>query len=442
MNKSVSARNLVLSSLLEMENGGYSNIVLNRNLKASDLSTQNKAFAAHLFYGVIERKITLDYIVGCMAPKRPDITVLCVLRMGLYQLLYMNSVPDYTAANESVKLCEEFGQAPAKGFVNAVLRTFIRGNKKIDLSPIKTRTKRLSVSYSCGENVVESLMDSLGEAETRQVLEKALKPPVIYARVNNLKTDTETLIRMLQEEGIKAVAIDNVPNCIKFVSGANVERLESFKLGLFHIQDLSSQIAAVVATHEFKAGVILDLCAAPGGKTFTMAEQSNDNAVIKAFDKHDFKVKLMETGAKRLGLRSISAEVGDALVFNNQLEPADRVLCDVPCSGFGIMSKKPEIKYKKKDEYKDIPNLQASIVNNAAKYVKSGGILIYSTCTLLHEENQAVCDRFLIENPEFNPHPLPQFLSEYSDNDEKNSITILPKQFGSDGFFVAAFVKQ
>ena len=444
MTDSTSSRNIVLTSLLEMDKGGYSNIVLNRNLKNSTLSPRDKAFASHLFYGVIERQITLDHIVKTMAPNQPEIPVLCILRMGLYQLLYMNSVPDYTAANESVKLCDEFGQTSAKGFVNAVLRTFIRKGKKIDLSGIKTKTHKLSVAYSCGEDVVKSLLDSLDESEVRQILEKSLKSPVIYARVNNLRTDVQSLIRLLDEENVHAEPIENIPNCIKINKGFSLEQLESFKSGLFHIQDLSSQIAAVVATHGFQSGTILDLCAAPGGKTFTMAEQSDDNSQILAFDKHEFKITLIESGAKRLGLRSINPAVGDAEVFDENVPMADRVLCDVPCSGFGIIAKKPEIKYKKQSDYKNLPEIQTKIVNNAAKYVKSGGILIYSTCTLLHEENQAITDRFLIENPDFRPHPLPDFLKAKlcTGDTDKNAITILPRQFDCDGFYIATFIKE
>lgn len=441
MGESVSSRNVVLASLLEMEQGGYSNIVLNRSLKGSALSNQDKAFASRLFYGVIERKITLDYIIGTMVPRTPDIVVVCILRMGLYQLLYMNSVPDYTAANESVKLCTEFGKTETKGFVNAVLRTFIRNNKKIDLSKIKGKEKKLSIAYSCGEDVVKSLLDSLGEAETRQILDRSLKSSVLYARVNNLRTDTQTLIRMLEEEGVKASAVPSIPNCIRFDSGIALDRLQSFSMGLFHIQDLSSQIASVVATHGFKSGTILDLCAAPGGKTYTMAEQSGDNAVIKSFDNHDFKIPIIELGAKRLGLRSVQVEVRDAEKFYPDLVGADRVLCDVPCSGFGIISKKPEIKYKNKSDYKDISQLQLKILSNGAKYVKPGGILIYSTCTLIYEENQGVTDRFLMENPEFAPYSLPEFLARNTDEDEKNTITILPREYDSDGFYIATFIK-
>lgn len=441
MGESVSSRNIVLASLLEMEKGGYSNIVLNRNLKSSDLSPKDRGFASHLFYGVIERTITLDHIIASSAPRKPDITVVCILRMGLYQLLYMNSVPDHTAVDESVKLCTEFGQTSAKGFVNAVLRTFLRNKKKIDLSKLKTKNQRISVAYSCGEDVVDSLMDSLGEADTRLVLEHSLKPSVIYGRVNNLRTDAQSLIRILKDEGVEAEEIENIPNCIRFKGIGSVERLESFKTGLFHIQDLSSQIAAVVATHGFKTGTILDMCSAPGGKTFTMAEQTDDNANILAFDKHDFKIPLIESGAKRLGLRSVDAQVKDAEKFYPELQGADRVLCDVPCSGFGIISKKPEIKYKKKQDYNGLPQLQLKILNNASKYVKPGGILIYSTCTLVYEENQGVTDKFLVENPDFSPYTLPKFLESKSD-EIGNNITILPKDFISDGFYVATFVKS
>ena len=424
----MTARQAAVQALLKVDGeGGYSNLVLNEQLKKAQLSPEDTAFASRLFYGTLERKLTLDHIIGAYSKKpvhKLTPAVAEILRMSLYQLAFLDSVPDSAAVNEGVKLTRTMKAASASGFVNAVLRAFLRDGK--ELPSIKGGQLRQW----------EAAID---------FLEYSLERPPLYARVNTARGSVEACVKRLQEEGVRVQLDPDLPGCIALEQTASIERLSAFQEGLLHIQDKSSQLCA--AALGAKPGErVLDCCAAPGSKSFTAAEWMGDEGEIISCDIFAEKIKKIEQGAKRLGLSCIRARLQDATAFDPSLGQFDRVLCDAPCSGIGIIGRKPEIKYKKEQDLQDLPQVQAKILDNVSRYVKKGGTLLYSTCTLLERENGAVVQAFLKEHPEFEPAALPEMVQKACGIADKQAwkVTLLPhegQRVQTDGFFIATMKK-
>lgn len=412
----MNARRIVFKLLLKVQkNGAYSNIILDNALKNSDLSEQDKAFSTALFYGTLERQILLDdKIAHFTRHKDLDDEVKVALRMGLYQIDYMNSVPDSAAVNESVELVREVG---AKGFVNAVLREYLRSGKDTERNTSKW------VKYSCPEWLFTKWAWEYSEGAAEEIAKNSIGAAPVVCRMNNIKTNEEDFITALSNEGVIAKKAELPFSYV--LENASVSELEAYKNGLFHIEDISAQEACIALSPQ-ENETIFDLCAAPGGKTFTIAEMMNNKGKILAFDLHENRVNLIRQGAQRLGLDIIKAEVGNATIFNEEIGLADRVLCDVPCSGLGIIRRKPEIKYKKQEDFVRLPEIQFNILSNGAKYVKVGGTLVYSTCTLSKAENEDVIDRFLDENKNFVV---------------KQMRNIFPNK-NQDGFFIAKLERK
>lgn len=423
----------VLELLNKMDGKAYSNLILNSALKESGLSERDKGFVSKLFYGVVERKLTLEYIISLYSSKplhKLDKSVLNILKMGVYQLLYMDNVPDSAAVNESVTLTKQCGKQSAAGFVNAVLRSFIRDGKNVTFPD--DDIKRMSIEYSCLEELVRQLCKDYSLEAVRQLLVNSVTEHKTYLRVNSLKTDAKRLIGKFEKLGVHAKECPNTENCIFVENFGSVEGSELFKSGLFHVQDLSSQLCCMALSP--KAGeTVVDICSAPGGKAFTFAEMMNNKGRILACDLHEKRVKLIKNSAERLGITIIEALQNDAKIFNESFPEADKVLCDVPCSGFGVIRSKPELKYTDLEAVKGLPKIQCDILTTAAKYLKCGGELVYSTCTLSRAENDDVIDRFLSENKNFVPAEIMGF------NDYK--MTILPKDFDCEGFFISKIRK-
>ena len=427
------ARQIAFNALCKLQkDSSYSNITLDSFLSGSELDTRDKSFVSALFYGVIERQITLDYNLSLYLSKpikklKPE--VLTIMRMGAYQLLFMVKVPSSAAVNESIKLSKKNSLQFASGLINAVLRKISANG--LSLPDETDKPYYLSVKYSCSKWLTEKWLKEYGD-DTVSFLESSLGASDIYIRVNTEKTDCDSLITILREEGITAEKT-YLANALKIrFSGHDAEKIGAFKDGLFHIQDLACQLS-VKALDIRKGDRVFDLCSAPGGKTFTAAQYAGKTGEVLAFDIYENRVGLIKKGAERLNLRNVKALCGDASVYNSDHGFADRVLCDVPCSGFGIIGKKPEIKYKSPDEAKEIEKLQYPILKNGAKYVKKGGLLLYSTCTLSKAENEEVCEKFLKEHKNFVPvKPLPEII-------ENNFVTLMPHKNNTDGFFIALF---
>lgn len=430
----------VVKMLMKMESSeAYSNLLLDHAFNEAELSDRDKAFAAALFYGVLERRLTLDHVIRTnskIAFEKLDKAAVQILRTGLYQLLYMPSVPESAAVNESVKMCKKLKCFSAQGFVNGMLRSFIRSGKKISYLGISPE-KRLSVEYSCPEWLTEKFISEYGMDFAVRALKASVGKPPVYARVNVLRTTTDKVIAELSKHRIKAAPYPGLVNCIRLEKAGDIEKCAPFRQGLFHVQDISSQLCCLTLRPVVNE-TVLDVCAAPGGKSFTLAELMGNNGKLYSMDLHDMRVGLIEDGAARLGIKIITAMQNDASKFNGALPQADRVLCDVPCSGFGVIRRKPEIKYKPPEEFAGLPEIQYQILETSARYVKSGGTLVYSTCTLSRAENDDVADRFAAAHPEFMPIVQPVPLSAPGDYKR----TYCPDENGGDGFFTASFRRK
>lgn len=437
----MSARYAAYKLIEKVETGGYSNIALDGMFSKSDsLSDRDKAFAARLFYGVTERKLTLEHIIGAYVSKplqKLDRQVRITLMMGVYQIMYMDNVPDSAAVNESVSLVKKLGKASASGMVNAVLRSIIRDGKKIP--PVKgDKYDKMAVEYSCPAELIRRICKGYGEENTVSLLEASLLPSVTVLRTNVLKTSSEELIASLKSRGISAQASEFEENAVICDDLRDVERDPDFIAGNYHVQDYSSQLCCKAVSPR-KGETVIDICAAPGGKTFTMAEMMGDEGRIFACELHEKRTGLIVKGAERLGISCIEAVTNDARVYNEKLPVADRVLCDVPCSGYGVIRGKPEIRYKPLSEAQRLPEIQLDILRTACRYVKDGGLLVYSTCTVNIEENECVIEKFLAENSDFHGEEFPKDMGDFFRG--KFMSAIFSKQFGGDGFFICRMRK-
>ncbi|MGN1418223.1 MAG: 16S rRNA (cytosine(967)-C(5))-methyltransferase RsmB, partial [Acutalibacteraceae bacterium] len=289
--------------------------------------------------------------------------------------------------------------------------------------------------YSCPDWLIHKWTHEYGKENTEELLKASVTKAETIIRVNTLRTDEATLKNILTEQGV-ACESGTVENSLKIsLSGKELSRLPAFCDGLFHVQDTASQLCAV-ALGAKSGETVFDLCAAPGGKSFTIAQNMNNSGKVLSFDLYQHRAELIAKGAKRLGIDIITAQTGDASEYNEQIGLADKVLCDVPCSGLGIIRRKPEIKYKTQESLGELPDIQLKILKNGAQYVKKGGRLVYSTCTLSKAENEEVCLAFLKDNSDFYPvKPLEKISDE-------NFVTLMPHTNNSDGFFVAAFERK
>ncbi|MFI3141047.1 MAG: 16S rRNA (cytosine(967)-C(5))-methyltransferase RsmB [Clostridia bacterium] len=431
------ARQVAFEALLKMhQDKAYSNLTLDAVLSKANLDTRDRSFVSNLFYGVVERQITIDYQLQRYLSQHLSKTkdeVLTILRMGVYQILFMDRVPTRAAVNESVNLTRANGVGFGAAVVNAVLRKVDQNG--LVLPKGDDRSTYMSVKYSCNNWLVRKLIREYGEEVTENFLESSLKVPKICIRVNSTKVSQEKLMELLEKEGV-IVTKTYLKNALFIkLTNKSIDKLQCYRAGLFHVQDLSSQLC--VRAIEAKAGhTVIDLCSAPGGKTYTTAQYMKNQGEVLAFDIHDHKIRLVENGAKRLGLTIIKGRVSDASKINQIMPKADRVLCDVPCSGFGIIGRKPEIKYKSEDCTETLPRIQYEILNAGATYVKDGGRLIYSTCTLNKDENEGVCEKFLEKHEDFVAISV---LNEISADKYK---TLMPNKNDCDGFFVACFEKR
>lgn len=401
-------------------------MVLKQMLNDSIVDPKDRAFVSSLVYGVVERRLTLDFSIERLSGrsvKKIDSPALESIRLGLYQLWYMDKVPDSAAINESVKLVKASKKPFLSGFVNAVLRNAQRQQGPI-LPKDDGSVYALSIIYSCPEWIIKGLISDYGYDNAVGFLKHSLDKKNVTVKVNTLKTDVSRLIEDFSKLGIEAeeTAFKDV---VLLKNPGSVEKSELFEKGCFHVQDCASAVCAqkVDATAGYR---VLDMCAAPGGKAFSIAENMNNSGEIIACDIHEHRVGLIASGAKRLGIKIIKPTVSDATVFCEALGKFDRVLCDVPCSGIGVIGKKPDIKYKKESEFAQLPQIQYNIICNASRYLLDGGRLVYSTCTLSKRENEDVVSRFIKSNPQFKVVDMKTFF---------------PLTDTTDGFFICVLTR-
>lgn len=416
-------RKTAYQTLLEIEkNQAYSNIELNHQIGL--LKPENPAFVRELVYGVLENQIYLDHILKQLIPKglkgvKKPIKVL--LRMGLYQLMFMDSVPEYAAVNETVKLARKV--APGRdGFLNGVLRGY--GKKKDQITmpdPAKELETYLSVKYSFDPSIVKLWLSQYSAEETETLLANSNMRPPMTIRVNLTKTTPGDLEAELTAQGFVLEKADLCER-VFLVKGSGLLDTESFAKGLFSVQDMASVLAVDILAPE-PGNTVMDICAAPGGKTLAMGEKMENQGRILAFDIYAHKLELMEAQAERLGLTIIETGEQDGTVFNpSYVEMADKVLVDGPCSGLGVLRRKPEIKHRPVlADVAELSEKQLAILENACQYVKPGGDLLYSTCTINKKENGDVSAAFLEKHPDY------EMMTERQ---------LLPTLDGTDGFYI------
>lgn len=435
-----SSRQKAFEILLKIHNSNaYSNLTLDTYLKNSDTDVRDKAFISALVYGVCERQLTLDYNLSKYLKqpiKKLKPEVLIAMRIGAYQLLFMDKVPVSAAINESVNLVKFNRASYASGLVNAVLRNVSKNGISL---PKENEDNYLSVKYSCPNWLIDMWTNAYGKENTEKILRMSVGEVPVYIRVNTLKTDADKLICLLAEENVIAGKCDKLPNILVLKKQGSVESLNAFKDGLFHVQDFSSQLCCSLLDAK-EGDSVLDVCSAPGGKAFTISEYMNNAGSVTACDIYSQRVKLINDGAERLGIDIITTAVSDAACYNENLESYDKVLCDVPCSGLGIIRRKPEIKYKSVEDIDKLHNLQYSILCVTARYVKNGGRLIYATCSLNPNENTEVVTKFLNNNKDFEITYIPD--AGKFGIVENGMLTVMPFENDSDGFFVAVLTRK
>lgn len=436
----VTARAAALEALLQVdENEGYSNIVIDKTLNKYELDKRDSALASIIFYGVIEKRVTLDYYIRRFLRNKAAVlspATANILRMAVYQILYLEKVPDSAAVNEAANLAK-VNKCPV-GFVNGLLREFLRHKDDLKLPP-ENSDEYLSVKYSVSRDIVSMWIKSYGKTNTIKLLESFTKKSKMFVRVNSTKISTDDFIASFGED-ITVEKYDDLDFACKLISAGNVTKLKQFEDGLFHVQDLSSQYLCKILAPKPGENII-DVCAAPGGKTFTISEMMNCEGKVYSYDLYKGRVKLIRAGAYRLGLTNVLAAMRDATSEKCELNDADRILCDVPCSGFGTLRRKPEIRYKRMKDVEGLPEIQYDILCKSSNLLKAGGTLVYSTCTLNPAENGMIVEKFLSEHPDFEGVKIESTLRRSIDEPEYQ-LTMMPYAGETDGFFVAKLRKK
>lgn len=423
-------RKLALASLVKADTvSSFSNIEVNTTITRSNMSKSDSALYTALYLGVVERLLTLDYLISAYSSikiDQIDIETKNALRLGLYQLAFMDKIPEYSAVSESVELCKK----RSKGFVNAVLRAFIRADKKIPLPADKWQ--KISISASIPMDIINIYRDSYGDECAEKIISALTPEKGISLRINTLKASKSQVCAELEKRAITHTYSPIFDEAI--VAHAPISDIKDMlDEGIVFVQDLSSLTAVKVLAPEPNQA-ILDACACPGGKSFSCAIEMENKGKILSCDLHKSKLSLIEKGAKRLGIDIIEIREQNGKIRVAELEGTfDKVLCDVPCSGLGVIAKKPDIKYKSVEQISALPSVQYAILENCSAYVKIGGELMYSTCTLNSSENEQTVRKFLDMYPNFEPVELK--IGEEARGD--GMYTFMPHITKTDGFFVA-----
>lgn len=437
------AREIAYKVLLDIEkNKNYSNMAINKHFKDVKMSNQDRGLATEIIYGVIENKYYIDYMIDKLSKvktNKMEIYVKTLLRMGIYQIMFLNSISDYAAVNETVNLAKK-KNSKVSGFINGILRNVIRQKEEIGKVKTKDDVDYLSIKYSYDKWMIRNWMIHFGKEFTEELLEANNERPNIYLRTNTLKITRDELIKKLEKQNIKAEKVNVVEEAIKVEHLKDIENNSLYKEGLFTVQDVSSMLVGKVMNPK-ENSLVLDVCSAPGGKTTHMATLMNNTGQVVSRDIYDHKLKLIKAASKRLGLTNVDVEEFDGMKFDREsIGKFDYVLADVPCSGLGIIRRKPEIKYKEKEEFRQLPPIQKKILENASKYVKVGGTLIYSTCTIQDSENIDVVKEFLQKNKNFELVPIKEVNVDL-ENQEKGYMKIYPNVHNMDGFFISKLIR-
>lgn len=443
-------RKCALESLIACEkNDKFTNLEINASLTRQNLSQKDKGLYTALVYGVAERMITLDYIISKISSrplKEIDAETLNIIRLGLYQIIFMDRIPSHAAVSESVTLAPK----RSSGFVNAVLRNYLRDSVSARASEsIKFPDKEsdrfgyLSVKYSAPIWLCRLWEEKYGSEISEKLLEFSIRPPKISLRVNTLKNSADDILTKLTGDGIPARMSDICGDMIVIDGSYPVSELTGLNDGSFYIQDESSGICIDILSPEINDSV-LDSCAAPGGKSLSSAITMKNIGKIISCDIKKNKLGLLEKSCQLLGIDIIQIQMQDGRKKNPDFDKAfDKVLCDVPCSGLGVIAKKPDIRYKNPDDIEALPKIQYDILKNCSDYVKSGGILVYSTCTLNPDENENNVSKFLNEYKDsFEPYDFTLSAGSCELSSHNGMLTLFPHITGTDGFFIARMKRK
>lgn len=432
----MAARDTALAALITCRRqGAWSDGALKELIRRDGLDRREAALASRLCYGVLQNRALLDFYIssflrGSMGSLQP--VVLDILRLGAFQLTLTDKIPPSAAVNCAVEQAKRSANRQAAGLVNGVLRTLTRQKDHLPQPP------DLATKYSHPQELVDLLTRAVGCDKIEPLLSAHNQAPAMAVQVNTLRTSSEALAERLAAEGVGAEPHPWLAGCLILSHSGSIEQLPSFQEGLFYVQDPAARLAALCAG--VRPGMtVLDCCAAPGGKSFACAIAMENQGTLISCDIHSHKIRLLQAGAGRLGLSILHPQEQDAASFHAPwAEQMDVVLADVPCSGLGVIRKKPDIRYKNLAEIQNLPRIQGKILNNQANYVKPGGVLLYSTCTILPQENEQVVASFLQAHPEFSleplglPEPLPS----------GPMATLLPCDHGTDGFFICKMRKH
>lgn len=442
------ARELALKTLYKIDKeGAYSNIALDEVLRdnRSNIDERDIGLISEIVYGTTTWKLTIDEIIkkySNIRLKKISPWILNVLRMGIYQIIFLDKIPKSAAVNESVNLAKRYGHKSSSNFVNAILRKVDKKDYE-EMFDIKDVNKRISLTTSMPLWMVEELLKEKDAEEVEKICQASNIKPKVCIRINNLKTNKEEVKKKLIERNIdfEDGLLEDflVLNKVK-----NIEKLDLFKEGLFTIQDEVAGLTAKILNPKPNEKV-LDCCSAPGGKTTYMAEIMNNEGEIEAWDIYEHRTSLINQNAKRLGIEIIKTNVQDATIYKEEyFEKFDKILLDVPCLGIGVLKRKPDIKWQKnKENIEEITNIQKKILEVCSKYLKKGGKIVYSTCSILKEENDDIIDEFLEKNTNFKIEKYKfddiNYFKKFVKNDRYIQVYQNEK---TDGFFICKMVKK
>lgn len=435
----MNVRRYALRLLLRAEeDGSFVNLLLPpRDADGGEEAARDRALLCALLYGCVERRLTLDYAIATLTKRSADSLsphTRNLLRLGLYQLYFMEKIPAFAAVSESVSLAGNRGEA---SLVNACLRAAAKGSPPLPPRE-KNPARYLSVAYSFPLPTVKLFLSLYGEEETEALLRAFNAPPSLTLRVNTLKITRDAYLSLLGENGIEALPTAYSPFGVRLRESIDPTLLPLYREGGFFVQDEASQVEAL-ALDVRNGDTVLDACACPGGKTFSAAIESGDCGHVVASDISASKLPLIESGAARLSLSSVTSRVHDARVADDALRgQCDRVICDVPCSGLGVLAKKPDLRYLSLDRFDTLIPIQREILRASAEAVKRGGVLVYSTCTLNPDENTGVVSEFLAEREDFTPVDF----TAGTLSSQNGMLTLLPHREGTDGFFIAKLQRK
>jgi len=443
----ISVRDAAIRVLSEIDNEGKFSNKLLQQYSESELSKEDIRLLRELVYGVVENRMYIDKIIrsaSSVKMKKIHPMILQILRLGVYQIGFMDRIPAHASINEAVKLAKKYGHKGTVGYVNGVLRRIEREREQYFSNDEPSSADDLAIRYSHPDYLVRLWIEQFGFEFAKKLIVANNSRPLLSLRVNTLKTDREDLMGMLKKYNLELIKGELSEDCVRVVNPENITETKEFKDGLFTIQDESSMMVTEIAG-PIEGNTVLDVCSAPGGKATHIAQRMNNRGRVIARDLYAQKINLVMENAERLGIEIIKGQVHDATEFDESLKDmVDICIVDAPCSGFGLLRRKPDIKFNRKSEdVESLIDIQSSILNVSSGYVKSGGKLIYSTCTLNIEENLNQVRKFLERNSQFKlkaielPHG--KIISE---TQESGYIELYPHIHGTDGFFIANMVRE